>query len=59
MGFIASKVLANLYLVIPLVAIPVTLLREVEGHAVIVIVGGIHHGLASLDALTGGVLLDS
>ena len=43
----------------PLVTIPETLLREVEGHAVIVIVGGIHHGLASLDALTGGVLLDS
>ena len=32
MGVISGKVLVNLYLVIPLVDIPETLLREVEGH---------------------------
>ena len=59
MGGISSKVLVNLYLVTPLVAIPATLLREVEGHAIFLMVGGIHYGLASLDALTGGALLVS
>ena len=54
-----SKVLVLLYLLMPLVAIPVTLLREVEGHAIFLTVGGLHHGLASLDALTNGALLVS
>ena len=34
MGGIWSKVLVNLYLRMPLVAIPATLLREMEGHAI-------------------------
>ena len=59
MEVISSKVLVNLYLLMPLVDIPVTLLREVEGHEIFLTVGGLHHGLASLDTLTGGALLVS
>ena len=56
---ILSKVLVNLYLLLPLVAIPETLLREVEGHAIFLNIGRLHHGLASLNALEGGSLLVS
>ena len=35
MGGISGKVLGNLYLFTPPVAIPETLLREVEGHAIV------------------------
>ena len=34
MGVISSKFLVNLYLVIPLIAIPETFLREMEGNAI-------------------------
>ena len=54
-----GKSFVNLFLVIPLVAIPETLLIEVEGYAISVIFGGLHHGLASMDAVTGGALLVS
>ena len=53
------KVFVHLYLLMPLVAIPATLLRELEGHAIFLTSGGLHNGLASLDALTGGALLVS
>ena len=48
-----------LYLVIPLVVIPETFLKEVEGYAILCDCWGLHHGLASIDALTGGFLLVS
>ena len=54
-----GKVFVILYLVIPLVAIPATLLIEVEGYAIFVLVGELHHGLVSMDSLTGGALLVS
>ena len=53
------KVLVNSYLLMPLVAILENLLREVEGHAIFLNIGRLHHGLASLDALTGGAFLVS
>ena len=59
MAGISSKVLVNLYLLTPLVAILATLLREMEGHAIFLTDGGLHHVLASLDTLTGGALLVS
>ena len=59
MGVFPGKFLVSLYLVIPLVTIPETLLIEVEGYASGVIGGGLHHGLELMEALTGGALLVS
>ena len=59
MGVFLGKVFVNLYLVIPLVAILATLLIEVEEYAIFVIIGGLHHGMASMDTLTGGDLFVS
>ena len=58
-GGIWSKGLVILYVLMPLVAIPETLLREMEGHKKFLTSGGLHNGLASMDALTGGALLVS
>ena len=60
MGGFWGKFVVNLYLLLmPLVAVPETLLREVEGHIFFLTDGGLHHGLASLEAWTGGALLVS
>ena len=49
MGGFLSKGVANLYLLlIPLVAVWATLLREVEGHKKILTDAGLHQRLASL-----------
>ena len=49
-GGLLSKGVVNLYLLLmPLVAVLVTLLREVEGHTIFLTDGGLHHGLASLE----------
>ena len=56
-GFWVKGVVKSYLLLMPLVAVPSTLLREVVGHENFLTDWGLHHGMASLDAWTGGTLL--